>query len=179
MDPELMKILQKTKPNTDEEDRKAYISEVFDVFKIHIGKYSFFLFIQAFIKFPSILISVVKNETEYKELKEPIKAEFLHWYEETEKIDGYKNPIIELIFSSGSMDCLYKFSCEEQKLKELPYKRLSEFFEGGLLQSEEEFLTKLKDQNNFAPPGTSVGTFESKSGKKFEVNLKFNLDFCN
>jgi len=115
---------------------------------------------------------IVKNRKELEELSSPLKAEYVHWIAESEELDGYKKPEIQLIFCSSTMDCLFKFKCEEQKLREPPYEKLKPFFEGGLYQDEEEFAKILDQQGVFRPPGTQVMEYTESGGKKFKVKTR-------
>jgi Histone acetyl transferase HAT1 N-terminus len=83
-DPEILKILKQTKPNS-EEDNSKYTSDLMDV----------------------IDLVIVDNAEEFENwltqsfpLPKKYKPVFVHLIDETEELKGYLNPKISLIFAS-------------------------------------------------------------------------------
>lgn len=130
-DPEILKLLKKTKPN-EEEDPAKYTSDLMEV----------------------IDLVIVDNEEEFNNyltqsfpIPKKYKPIFVHPISETEEIEGYYLPKIHLIFSSQTMDCFYHFEAEEQKLKACPYDKIKPLFLNELYRGEDgkaKFIEILK-----------------------------------
>ena len=161
-DPEILKLLKKTKPNTSEEDKLKYTSDLMEV----------------------IDLVIVDNESEmenYINQSFPIPMKyiplFVHKISESQEIEGYFKPKVTLFFASQTMECYYHFTAEEQKLSYCPYEKIKILFDGELLKGPEgkaKFIEALKKQNDkteeFIVPGKMVDLYH-KNGKEYEVNF--------
>jgi hypothetical protein len=123
-DPEILKLLKKTKPNEAAEDGTKYTSDLMDV----------------------IDLVIVDNKEELENylnksfpMPKSYKPIFVHPISQTEELEGYYKPKITLFFASQSMDCFYHFTAEEQKLKYCPYDKIKKayFVNNELYRGEE------------------------------------------